>query len=135
MQGRMTDNYSTRFGVTYNGGLHSGGVKPSGSITSVLANFSVNLHPVISHTASTCRCSAEVCKTYFGITGEKVDVTSMEVSAWSSGILISPVYNPFVLRLFISVSSAYPVMLHASRRCDSSDKKLYRLLELVTSKK
>ena len=71
----MTDE-STRYVVVYNGGLHSSGAEPSGFITRVLANFSVNLHPVISHTASTCRCNAKVCKTYFSIAAEKVEVTS-----------------------------------------------------------
>jgi len=71
----MTD-WSTRFAVVYNDGLHSGGAKPSDFITRMLANFSVNLHPVISHTASTCRCNANVCKTYLSFTAEKVEVTS-----------------------------------------------------------
>jgi hypothetical protein len=109
------NEWLTRFGVVHNGGLRSGDAKPSGSITSVLANFSLNLHPVISHTASTCRCNAEVCKTYFSITGEKVEVTSWEASPCSNGILTSSVYNPIEIRLVVSVSSAYSVMLQTSR--------------------
>jgi hypothetical protein len=115
---RLKTDWSTWFSIVHNGGLQRGGAHPSGSITSVLANFSLNLHPAISHSASTRRSNLAVCKTSTSallLARFYVDVTSWEANPCGAGIRISSVQIPFEVWLFVSVSSAHPVTLQALR--------------------